>query len=1022
VKAERVRAARTLERVSLALVTGPERDFTASVKVGAPALSLDAAGRWTPRLDGVTLARFELAYPEARWRLVRPASVRFGEGRLALDELALEAGAQRIAARVHTGPHRLAAQLSISDLDLARLPRALLPPDLVLAGKLDLDAEVAGSAERPRGRAKVSLEEGRFRKLDHLALELEARHDGRRVSGTLAARAAAARANARFDLPAAWPPPEAAPVALDLAVSPFDLPAMIAAATGRAPAGLRGTASLSVKLAGTAGRPTADAQAQVRGLVLRGQTLGDGQVSLALQAPGRGVDAHVLVRAFGGQGDLRMRAPVALGRLPRLRPEALLKVPVTLVGTVDRLPLRPLAMLARSEAVNAGTVTARIDLRGTAHAPLGSVRLDVAGVAGQRFPPTDAHLQLTAEEQSARATLRVARRGQSLLALDASVRAPASRLVQGDLPALASAPLEVKGRFGPVVLKRNDIPPPTLRDRGRTLSGRVQADLRLEGTLRAPRLTVAASAEDARFDDRPLGRADLKVTYENARPTLALVMSAIDGGRFELRGTAIADLSYPRVLRDFEPRQIPITADLQARSFDLGALSGIVDEVRVVGGKLTADAKLRGKAGAPAVDGRIEWREGRLAMLDFGSYERIHLLAHGNGREVVLEDLTARGGRGEAKLTGQATRAGDAYKITSKARLRSFPVFAGGQPVATVSLDAGATGTASADRIALNADISEAHFVLPESNRKRLQALPRPSDVVLFDGDRPLNRDQAKKLKKLLQERAAEATVDAEAARKAAAAIKPEKPGRRVRLTVEAPRNLWIEGPDVHLEIGLGPGFIVTMTDEPRVFGTVQVRRGRVEILGKRFDVDPSSTVRLTGPTDRPELAIKAVHDARTAGIQIQVRIEGPLDHLDLKLESPNNPQYGDTELLTVLATGHLPEDRGGNTATPTERAASLLGGVLASQMQKALARRLPLDVLTIEPGQGLSGTRLEAGTYLTEDLYVAYVGRIGADPFRRENRNEVQLEYQLTRRWSFEGTYGDARRGSADLVWTKSY
>jgi translocation and assembly module TamB len=100
----------------------------------------------------------------------------------------------------------------------------------------------------------------------------------------------------------------------------------------------------------------------------------------------------------------------------------------------------------------------------------------------------------------------------------------------------------------------------------------------------------------------------------------------------------------------------------------------------------------------------------------------------------------------------------------------------------------------------------------------------------------------------------------------------------------------------------------------------------------------------------------------------------------------------------------------------------SLAGGLLAGQLQKGLAKRLPLDVLVIEPGEGLNATRLEAGTYFTDSLYAAWVGRLGADPFGRENRNEVQLEYQLTRRWSFQGVYGDMRRGSADIVWKKNY
>jgi len=130
------------------------------------------------------------------------------------------------------------------------------------------------------------------------------------------------------------------------------------------------------------------------------------------------------------------------------------------------------------------------------------------------------------------------------------------------------------------------------------------------------------------------------------------------------------------------------------------------------------------------------------------------------------------------------------------------------------------------------------------------------------------------------------------------------------------------------------------------------------------------------------------------------------------------------TAAAALVLSGRL--DLGGGrttgSATPTDRAASLLGGLLASQLQKTLSGRLPFDVLTIESEQGLASTRLEAGTYLTDDVYVGYVGHLGADPARLQNRNAVRLEYQLSRRWSFQGEYGDAKTGSADVIWKKHY
>jgi translocation and assembly module TamB len=280
---------------------------------------------------------------------------------------------------------------------------------------------------------------------------------------------------------------------------------------------------------------------------------------------------------------------------------------------------------------------------------------------------------------------------------------------------------------------------------------------------------------------------------------------------------------------------------------------------------------------------------------------------------------------------------------------------------------------------------------------------------VVLDNGQPIDRAEARKQRQLVQ-RGREPTRAAPTT-------------RHIRVVIEAPRNLWIEAADAHLELGLDEGFVLAVNDETRVFGTVLVRRGRVQLMSKRFDVDTTSAVRFTGPLDRPTLAVKATYQARTEGLTVVVALSGPLDRLQFQLSSPDHATLGDTELLTLLATGHLPDEHtGGTTTTPESQAASLLGGVLASQVQKTLSRRLPLDVLVIEPGQGLSAPRLEAGTYLTDSIYVAYVGRTAADPFGRENRNEIQLEYQLSRRWSFQGVYGDARKGSADLLWTKSY
>ena len=61
-----------------------------------------------------------------------------------------------------------------------------------------------------------------------------------------------------------------------------------------------------------------------------------------------------------------------------------------------------------------------------------------------------------------------------------------------------------------------------------------------------------------------------------------------------------------------------------------------------------------------------------------------------------------------------------------------------------------------------------------------------------------------------------------------------------------------------------------------------------------------------------------------------------------------------------------------------------------------------------------ITQTKLEAGKYLTDDIYIGYQARINADPFRYQNANALRVEYQFLRRWSLQLEYGDANAGLA--------
>ena len=58
----------------------------------------------------------------------------------------------------------------------------------------------------------------------------------------------------------------------------------------------------------------------------------------------------------------------------------------------------------------------------------------------------------------------------------------------------------------------------------------------------------------------------------------------------------------------------------------------------------------------------------------------------------------------------------------------------------------------------------------------------------------------------------------------------------------------------------------------------------------------------------------------------------------------------------------------------------------------------------------------------MTDRIYVGYTARINARPELGQNAHEVRLDYQISPRWSLEATYGDAKAGGADLIWSRDY
>lgn len=999
--------------------------LTIDARMTAPQpLSLHLESRVALARGAVSLDALDLTSPEARWRLAAPARIVVGPDALEVAGFDLRSGAQALRAEVEAGrAGRVDARIDVVALDLARLPKLVQPRGRELGGRLDLTARVTGTRRRPSLAARLSLANARVGAARDLALSFELRATRARVAGTFSARGISTSARGRFDAPATWPMRDArGPLEVDLDLAPTDLAEVSRLLRLPGPS-LEGRLALSLRVTGTPADPAARLEVTTKDLVVASLPLGAPHLSVAgaRDAPTRlrvDVQAGGAARASTLAGALTVETPASIGWLLRGTPSVaeLLRTSFSARGDVHGIPLALAAHALNVGGDVHGTAALRLDVAGTAREPRGAVNVSVSGATGEAFPPTDGRLDVALGERDTRVAARLARQGQTrpLAALSAVWGTSLARLWDAGVEAAAEAPLEARIYAGPVDVKhttylpRGAGPPQDLRARARLTA-------HLTGTLSRPIAEATAEVSRARVGAQELGRAVVQLRYADAQARVTADASSSGGGTLRLRASTRVDLGWPRGVAALDLPTLPIDATLDAHAFDLAWLGGLSDAVRLVDGKLEGSARVGGTVSAPTFAGRLEWKDGAVTITEIGEYRDVHLAVSAGQGRISLEDLRASSRGGTAHLTGQATRAPQGqFEVSAKADLSRFPIYGQGDVLGTLSTRLALRANVSKLGAKGRLEIEEAKGELGEIRRKDVQSLDRPDDVVLVSRGRPVNKEEARRLIALEAERAGGG--DATSAPAAAAWT--------AEAEIVAPRNVWVRGEEAQLELGLSDGFKVETGEAPRVFGSVIVRRGTVDVLGRRFTVQKDSRVTFDGPPDQPSLDVVARHVNERSKVTVVVSLRGTPDDLRVDVSSPDRPDLNQTQLYGLLVTGQL--DVGERAATGSSglsnEAASLVGGLLASSLQKTLRKRLPLDVLTIQAGTGLTGSRLEAGTYIGSRLYVGYVGRVGADPILLQNRNAVRVEYQFTSRWSLDAEYGDVGTGTADVVWNKHY
>ncbi|WP_248341859.1 translocation/assembly module TamB domain-containing protein [Anaeromyxobacter paludicola] len=997
-KAERLTAGRLDARALSLSGTFDGRDLDLSLGARVPDLGPDpldfrVAGALQPGGAQFVLRDLHLAFPGTRYALTRPATVDLT--RPAVDRLELASGGARIAlegglaaAPPATPEKALDARLAVSGFDLSTLPARLLPPGLDLGGRLSASATARGPLDAPLAVAHVSLEDGRFRKVGGVRASADLRYEG-----------AARRAELALDLS------EASGTTLSLTAGlPTDLArarddarlaarvrlAKLSLATAQALAGREpvatGVASLDLDLAGTVGAPALTGRLRLD----RVQAGEWGPASARLDADGRGGKLALTLAAdlFGAHLlDARGSVPVRLASILRAPGPELRRVRAGGFQLDATVPGYELALLGGKGSVPAslgGTLSGKAALAGTFAAPRGAVELSVRDgrLEGYRELDLAARLATTARPDGAEATARLALAGGEVARLAARLGLPPERL--SDAAALGRAPLRVE-----LTVPRND-----LARAGAIVpvAGEVEGRALLEGSLDAPRAELALAGRRLAVKGNGLGDLRLAGRYAAGKAQASADLAAAQGGTLSARLSADADLSLPS-LRRKAWREAPAEASVVADRLDLGFLPAVVpDLVRSAGGKLGADVVARGPLGKLRPLGTARVVDGRVAVAELGEWTRIEADASLSEDLFKLSRLEARRGAGRLELTAEAvglSRPAAPADVTLRLGMRDLTLSRAGQDLATVDLDARGTGSWRAGELKADVTVPQGTVRLPKRSPRKLQPLEERADIVVGHPRKG----------------------------QAGAAAEGEAPPLHALVHLLVPNRFFVKSDNPKLDIELKADAQFEYQDEElTATGGVETVRGFVEPIGGKVFNLQRGKVTFTGASPQ-EAALDVAATWQNPTAKVNVHVSGTPEEPKIALTS--EPPLDESQIAILIATGRTelkPGAGGVGTLTGDEAGRAALGAAATLAFKEVLADKLPIDSVSLDSSQ------LRAGKYVTDKIYVGYTRRFTVSLDQAENTNEVRVEYQITPRWTFESSYGDANAGAASLIWSKDY
>ena len=537
------------------------------------------------------------------------------------------------------------------------------------------------------------------------------------------------------------------------------------------------------------------------------------------------------------------------------------------------------------------------------------------------------------------------------------------------------------------------------------VAGNLSLTLQVKGTAARPLIDTNMKVDQLAVAGQTYADLTAQGNYQNERLNMDVRLLQDQSHGLNVKGVLPVYVGWG------EGRPVEVTGDTNLRIQSDGLsprfLSAFSKDIENLQGTLTMDVVLRGPLQSLAPSGSIQFQNGGVKVRPLGvSLSEVALQAALTPGAIQINRLAARSGEGELNGSGRVALKGtNVGNLGLTLKAQEFQVIATREYKANVSGNLAASGTLQEPSV--RGDLALKGTLRPDMTfmkKTGLAAQDRSIVVVRNENDLAPPSEES-------QEAAKAKEGKSEADSKEENALY-----QRLRLDVTATisRGTWIHLDEGSIETTGKLQIRKKPEEQLTVAGNIQGRHGSYNFQGRRFQIERAEFTLTGGSQIDPRLDIVARY--KVPQYQIDLVIGGYSSKPTLNLRS--EPALEQADILSVLLFGKpTSELNKGEQTSLQKQALKASADFISSDLRQSVARKLGVDTLEFGVGDNLAGGQVEAGKYVTSDVFVSTKQQFGG-----EKQQEYAIEYEVAPNWNIKSSTSPQGNSGIDILWRKQY